>query len=69
MRILLNFFGWDKEKLLEGYYDGDQDKLFKDAHVINPSKIHTPIAIPASGTEDCDICFLPKPSPVSLRVF
>lgn len=35
-RILLNHFKWDKEKLMERFYDGDQDKLFKDAHVINP---------------------------------
>lgn len=37
-RILLNHFRWDKEKLLESYYDGDQDKLFSEAHVISPYK-------------------------------
>ena len=37
-RILLNFFRWDKEKLMERFYDGDQDQLFRDAHVINPFK-------------------------------
>jgi len=35
-RILLTHFKWDKEKLLERYYSGDQDKLFKEAHVVNP---------------------------------
>lgn len=35
-RILLNHFRWDKEKLMERYYDGDQEALFKAAHVINP---------------------------------
>lgn len=35
-RILLNHFKWDKEKLMERYYDGDQEKFFCDAHVINP---------------------------------
>lgn len=35
-RILLNYFKWDKEKLMERFYDGDQDKLYADAKVINP---------------------------------
>lgn len=35
-RILLNHFKWDKEKLMERFYDGDQEKLFAEAHVINP---------------------------------
>lgn len=36
MRILLNQFKWDKEKLLEKYFDGNTEEFFKDAHVINP---------------------------------
>lgn len=43
-RILLNHFKWDKEKLMERFYDGDQEKLFKDAHVINP--FNKPISTP-----------------------
>lgn len=35
-RILLNHFKWDKEKLMERFYDGDQEKLFAEARVINP---------------------------------
>jgi ariadne-1 len=35
-RILLNHFRWDKEKLMERFYDGDQDQLFSEARVINP---------------------------------
>lgn len=35
-RILLNHFKWDKEKLMERFYDGDQDQLFSEARVINP---------------------------------
>ncbi|XP_028411294.1 E3 ubiquitin-protein ligase arih1l-like [Dendronephthya gigantea] len=35
-RILLGHFKWDKEKLLERFYCGDQDKLFKEAHLVNP---------------------------------
>lgn len=36
MRILLNHFKWDKEKLMECYYGGNQEKLFSDAHIIPP---------------------------------
>ena len=32
-RMLLNHFRWDKEKLMERYYDGDQEKLFTEARV------------------------------------
>lgn len=35
-RILLNHFKWDKEKLMECYYDGDQERLFSEAHVVSP---------------------------------
>lgn len=35
-RILLNHFKWDKEKLMERFYDGDQDQLFTEARVVNP---------------------------------
>ncbi|CAO1442270.1 unnamed protein product [Diamesa serratosioi] len=59
-RILLNHFRWDKEKLMERYYDGDQEALFKAAHVINPyMKPKTqPKTFRASMMEDCEICFL-----------
>lgn len=36
-RILLNHFKWDKERLYERYYDGDQAQLFRDAHIVNPN--------------------------------
>jgi len=35
-RILLNHFKWDKEKLLEKYFDDNTEEFFKCAHVINP---------------------------------
>ena len=38
VRRLLTACRWDKEKLLERYYAGDQDTLFKEAHVVNPAK-------------------------------
>eukprot|EP00124_Ichthyophonus_hoferi_P001853 Ihof_evm10s109 gene=Ihof_evmTU10s109 len=36
-RQLLYYFGWDKERLLERYYE-DPDRLFQEANVINPNK-------------------------------
>ncbi|XP_076045404.1 E3 ubiquitin-protein ligase ariadne-1 isoform X1 [Oratosquilla oratoria] len=65
-RILLNHFKWDKEKLMERYYDGDQEKLFNEAHVISPYKAtvktkQVPVKN-SSGMEECDICFLKMPS-------
>ncbi|CAG7833712.1 unnamed protein product [Allacma fusca] len=62
MRILLNHFGWDKEKLLEAYYERDQEQLFKEARVINPNTTRSQNTIPTIGAEDCEICYLQKPS-------
>ncbi len=36
IRILLNHFKWDKEKLMERYYDSDQEQLYAEARVVNP---------------------------------
>lgn len=37
VRLLLHHFRWDKEKLMERFYDPDhQEELFRQAHVVNP---------------------------------
>lgn len=67
-RILLNHFKWDKEKLMEQYYgDQDQEKFFKEAHVVNPfNKPHTSVkpkprrTTSAASLEECEICFNPN---------
>lgn len=72
-RILLNHFKWDKEKLMERYWDGDQDKLFADAHVISPYrkvgvKPSTSKKPSRSGSQlvtqeaTCEVCFLSIPA-------
>jgi len=70
-RILLNHFKWDKEKLMERFYDGDQDQLFSEARVINPFrkpavisrlKVKPPRRTSATDTEECEICFMVLPS-------
>ncbi|XP_017089722.1 E3 ubiquitin-protein ligase ariadne-1 [Drosophila bipectinata] len=72
MRILLNQFKWDKEKLLEKYFDANNEEFFKDAHVINPFN-KAPEAIRQKTTrsqcEECEICFslLPPDSMTGLE--
>ena len=39
IRILLNHFNWDKNKLLEQYFDGNKEKLLTDAHIIDPNVV------------------------------
>lgn len=70
-RILLNHFKWDKEKLMERYYDGDQDRLFTEAHVISPhrrldlgarpKKMTRSATAAASSETMCEICCVPVP--------
>ena len=38
VRVLLSHFRWDKEELMSRYYSGDQEALFKEAHVVCPQK-------------------------------
>ncbi|KAK3604434.1 hypothetical protein CHS0354_013834 [Potamilus streckersoni] len=65
-RILLNHFKWDKEKLMERYYDGDQERLFAEAHVISPyrrdqgrptRRVTRSAASNSSDNTTCEICF------------
>ena len=60
IRMLLNHFRWDKEKLMERYYDGDQEKLFSEAHVANPFKLGVKPVIKDSripNVEECEVGF------------
>jgi len=38
VRILLNHFKWDKEKLMERYYSDDAEKMFEEAKVVSPDR-------------------------------
>lgn len=64
-RILLNHFKWDREKLMERYYDGDQEKLFNEAHVVNPYRKTFPVSKKntknSTGMEECEICLMNMP--------
>ncbi|XP_060031579.1 E3 ubiquitin-protein ligase ARIH1 [Erinaceus europaeus] len=64
-RILLSHFNWDKEKLMERYFDGNLEKLFAECHVINPSKkSRTRQMNTRSSAQDmpCQICYLNYPN-------
>lgn len=79
MRLLLNHFGWDKQKLLEIYYgSGDTDKLFKDAKILesvkamnNENEVDSSdgcsqgASLEEKEEEDCQICYLSQPISVS----
>lgn len=68
IRILLNHFKWDKEKLIETYYESDPDQIFADAHLISPSrkignsKRETkPKYLVENGEFVCEICYASVP--------
>jgi len=68
-RILLHHFRWDKEKLMERFYDGDQDRLFAEAHIVNPfkayqKKVNNPSSqsLPASSSQSNQLSKLPSKS-------
>ncbi len=65
IRMLLNHFRWDKEKLMERYYDGDPEKLFTEAHVASPfAKAAVPAKVAKKdqrragpSVEECEVTF------------
>lgn len=66
VRILLNHFKWDKEKLMERYYSDEQEAMFSEAKVVSPNRKNLPgpklkskSSVPA--TCECEICFLTLP--------
>ena len=71
MRVLLNKFGWNSEKLLEVIFDRGDDK---DGSILNFYGIRVSSLVPLKpqknvskeGKEDCLICFEDQSSVVSL---
>ena len=74
VRILLNHFKWDKEKLYEKYYtESRPEKIFEDAQLLSPDKMKEIAAKVKSASLsraqpvavfDCDICLLSLPKSV-----
>ena len=66
MRILLNHFKWDKEKLMERFYSDEQDAMFDEAQVVSPYKTNpalqkTKRPVSTSSMVECEICCLSLP--------
>ncbi|XP_065575218.1 E3 ubiquitin-protein ligase arih1-like [Artemia franciscana] len=67
-RTILHGFKWNIENLLERYYDGNQDKIFQEAHVESPFKKQPiKLAMNKLSKEDlqleyCGICMNAEPS-------
>jgi len=67
VRILLNHFKWDKEKLMERYYgdEQDQEKMFLEAKVVSPFRPKPTTSKKSSKKPtdscDCEICCLSLP--------
>lgn len=59
VRILLGHANWDKERLIESYFERTQEVLFREAHIVNPDIPKPEESTPAtSETEfECKICF------------
>jgi len=67
VRILLNHFKWDKEKLMERFYSDDQEAMFDEAQVVSPYKKNPNLPktkqrpISGSTVVECEICCLSLP--------
>lgn len=73
VRILLNHFKWDKEKLMERYYSEEQEAMFTEAKVIPPHRkiVFNPLTARSSknATFECEICYLTLPKAVRKTSF
>lgn len=53
IRTLLGHKNWDKERLIESYFERTPEVLFRECHIVDPSQ-----PTPAQTTSaDCEICF------------
>lgn len=60
-RTLLQHFHWDKQKLLERYFGGDRDALFKEARCVDPTESGAPKMASLDDEEEdveCSICMV-----------
>jgi len=57
IRILLNHFNWDKHKLFEQYFDGNKEKLFSDARIVNPYNDMSSAPKKKKRNQLCLICY------------
>lgn len=67
VRILLRHANWDKERLIESYFERTQEVLFREADIVNSYKAKSHESIPGtSGTTfECKICFTVSVNPLT----
>lgn len=63
---------------MERYFSSDQDKLFEEAHVINPFRKGPVVTLsqvsqnsrhnPLNATEECGVCFMTLPTSVNITI-
>lgn len=57
VRILLGHTKWDKERLIESYFDErTQEVLFREAHIVNPNTPKSERSTPNDTVFECKIC-------------
>mmetsp|Transcript_3584 Transcript_3584/g.3960 ORF Transcript_3584/g.3960 Transcript_3584/m.3960 type:complete len:523 (-) Transcript_3584:184-1752(-) len=60
-RLLLNHFGWNTDKLIERFYDGDAEKLFKESGIQDPrasGETSDAKQKKGDGEVECSICLM-----------
>ena len=60
VRILLNHFKWDEDKLIEAFFEKGKEEIFELVNLAVP-KISSTKLVPKQQ-EECEICFLNFPS-------
>ena len=56
VRILLNHFQWDEDKLMEAFYEKGPAKLFKEVNLRAPKNV-APSVEAKKEQEECEVCY------------
>lgn len=75
MRLLLQHFSWNRDKLLESFYNGDestQQELYRKVGIINPdasgSGQDSDLNLETEATTECGVCLMEIPRSVNLFI-
>ena len=60
VKLLLHFFHWNKQRLLEQFYEMEHEQFFRQAKLLNPFSVRT--AEPTDSSPSCGICYSDTPS-------
>ncbi|PAA77784.1 hypothetical protein BOX15_Mlig002420g1 [Macrostomum lignano] len=62
IRLLLRAFRWDKDRLLDSYYEADPDEFLAKYHIPQQQQQQQQEKQPHSSAEMCEICLAESPS-------